>query len=76
MPVELRKFKTEIKSAGYSVEMTQKGHYCVIKPGGGKLIIFAVMHGKGKKGGEVLECYVNKVRKVIKEDKGEVKERK
>jgi len=68
MPLEFRHLKEEVESQGYSLEVTNKGHYWVITPGGGKLITFAVSHKKNSRG-EVFDAYVNKVRKAIKENR-------
>lgn len=67
MPLDFRDFKREIEDTGYSLEITTKGHYWVLTPGGGKLITFAVNHKKNSRG-EVFDSYVSKVRKAIKED--------
>lgn len=70
MPMDFRKFVSEyIEAEGYSIEQTKSGHYWVITPSGGKLITFAVLHGKNTKGGEVLDKYVSRVRNNIKWDK-------
>jgi hypothetical protein len=66
VPVDFRKFKKEIEGQGYSVVMTNKGHYYVVKPNGGKLVPFAVGHGRNK--GLVLDAYVSSVRKAIQAD--------
>ncbi len=68
MPVDFRRFKKEIERSGYFVEPTRKGHYWVITSTGGKLLMFAITHRKNSKGGEVLDCYVNKVRNEIKKN--------
>lgn len=67
MPLEFRDLEDEVKSKGYSLEMTSKGHYWVITPNGGKLITFAVSHKKNSRG-EVYDSYVSKIRRAIKED--------
>jgi len=67
MPVDFRKFQSELKNQGYSVERTNQGHYWVIRPDGGKLINFAVGHGSNK--GMVLDAYVREVRKAVAADK-------
>lgn len=64
MPLEFRKFKKEIESNGYSVEQTQKGHYWVVTPTGGKLITFAV----DRKNNEVFDSYLSSVRRAITND--------
>lgn len=68
MPLDFRKFRKELEEQGYSVVMTTNGHYWVVKADGGKLVNFAVGHGKNK--GEVLDSYLRNVRKAIKEDQG------
>jgi hypothetical protein len=42
MPLDFRKFCREIESEGYGVEETGRGHYWVLTPTSGKLIVFAV----------------------------------
>lgn len=61
------KTKRELKERGYTVQETTNGHYWVIKANGGKLINFAVGHGRNK--GLVLDNYVNDVRKAINADR-------
>lgn len=65
MPLDFRSFKKEIEEAGYSVRLTKSGHYWVLTPRGGKLVVFAVSHKKHSRG-EVYDSYVSRVRKVIK----------
>lgn len=68
MPMDYRKFvKEEIEGKGYSIEATTNGHYWVVTPSGGKLIVFAVAHGSGTRK-EVHDCYVSRVKKCIKQD--------
>jgi hypothetical protein len=70
MPMDFRKFVAEyIEAQGYSIEMTKDGHYWVITPSGGKLIPFAVTHGRNARGGEVYDCYISRVKNHIKMDK-------
>lgn len=64
MPLDFRVFKKEIEKDGYSLVLTAKGHYWVLTPGGGKLILFAVSHSKNSRG-EVYDSYVTQVRKAI-----------
>lgn len=64
MPLDFRTFKREIEKDGYSVEMTAKGHYWLVTPKGGKLMVFAVSHRKNSRG-EVYDSYVTQVRKAI-----------
>jgi hypothetical protein len=71
MPMDFYKFKKEIEREGYSIIVTMKRHYWVITPTGGKLILFAVSHGKHTKGKEVWDSYVRLVRKAIKNDKAQ-----
>lgn len=70
MPEDFRKFKREIEAQGYFLEQTKKGHFWVLTPTGGKLILFAVGHGANTKAGEVDDNYLRKVRKYIKLHKG------
>lgn len=67
MPLDFRKFRREIIQSGYTLAETSNGHFWVLTPTGGKLILFAVTHSKGKSG-EVLESYVSAVRKAIRND--------
>ena len=66
MPVNFRKFQKDLRKNGYSVVMTSKGHYWVVRPDGGKLEAFAVGHGRNK--GEVLDVYIKAVEKAIELD--------
>lgn len=66
MSIPFRWFKKELEDQGFSLKQTSNGHYWVMTPKGGKLIVFAVTHGSGSKGNEVFKSYVTKVRKAVK----------
>jgi hypothetical protein len=69
MPLAFRDLEREVKAQGYLVEMTKQGHYWVLTPSGGKLIVFSVSHKKNSRG-EVFDPYVRNVRKAIRKDLG------
>lgn len=69
MPLDFREFRREIETSGYGLERTANGHFWVLTPDGGKLIVFAVSHRKSARG-EVYDSYVSKVRKAIRRDQG------
>ncbi len=62
MPTDLRKLLQEIRQAGCSTHLTEKGHYLVLDANGNPIEGFAVKH-PGKP--EVLDSYVSKVRKAL-----------
>jgi len=67
MPMDFRDFEAEIKAKGYSLQLTRKGHYWVVTPRGGKLVLFAVSHKENSRG-EVFSSYVTIVRRAISND--------
>lgn len=50
MPLDFRSLKKEIEEDGFSVQLTKNGHYWVVTPSGGKLVVFAVSHRKNSRG--------------------------
>ncbi len=65
MPADFRKLRREIEDQGLFLEETKKGHYKILSADGTVLTVFAVSHGKSAKRGEVLDCYVRPIRKLI-----------
>ena len=65
MPIEFRKLKRQILDHGLLLEETKKGHYKILSKDGIVLTLFAVSHGKNTKAGEVLDCYVRQIRKLM-----------
>ena len=66
MPIDFRKFKRKIESAGYFLKQTGSNHYLVKAANGDVLEAFAVSHGRRTKGGEVWDSYVRLIIKAIK----------
>lgn len=64
--MKLKKLLDLIEETGGYVQKTKKGHFLVFNKHGLQIETFAERHGKGVKKGEVLDVYVNKVKKALR----------
>jgi hypothetical protein len=64
MPMDLRRLVKLLKSHGYTVERTQKGHYAVIDSRGDGVCTFAAGHGKTSKRDEIKDPYLRQIQRL------------
>lgn len=67
MPLELRKLIAELKTRGFRVQMTQRGHYYLMK---GNKVVMSFAAGHGNKA-EVKDAYLRQIWKAVEEEEAD-----